>query len=235
MKNTIVTLIVIISQTFVLAYNSDKEIPKDYASKINAVQLFNSLNEKNEQMPDYTVFELAVRGYNKLKKDSAGIKKDILTLIDFSLSSNKKRLWVIDLENEKVLYNDLVAHGKNTGNEYARVFSNTPATNMSSLGFYITGETYFGKHGLSLFLDGQENGYNDNARKRAIVMHGATYVSNAFIKKYGRLGRSFGCPSISMTIYEELIKTIANGTCMFIYYPDQDYLDNSSMLLEGII
>ena len=181
------------------------------------------------KMPSLEVFSYAMRGYNKLKAQKQ-IKKDILTIIDFSLSSNEKRLWIIDLKKGKVLFNDLVAHGRNSGNEFASKFSNVPNTNMSSLGFFVTGRTYQGKHGLSLFLNGKDQGFNHNARKRAIVMHGANYVSYDFIKKYGRLGRSFGCPSVSMEIHEDVIKTIADGSAMFIYYPDKQYLDRSLVL-----
>ncbi len=181
-------------------------------------------------LPSFESFSLAMEGYRTLKIQHAGINKDILTLIDFSKPSNEKRLWIIDLKTGKVLIHDWVAHGKNSGNQFAEVFSNTPNSNTSSLGFYITGETYFGKHGLSLFLNGMDEGYNNNARKRAIVLHGADYVSEDFIHKYGRLGRSLGCPSVSMNIYKQVIDTICDGSCLFIYYPDQNFISNSSVL-----
>lgn len=137
---------------------------------------------------------------------------------------------MIDLQNKKILFNDLVAHGKNSGGVYAQNFSNTENTYMSSLGFYLTGNTYHGKHGLSLILEGMDKDYNDNARNRAIVMHGANYVSNDFIKKYGRLGRSFGCPSLPPGIYKKVIDTIRDGSCLFIYYPDKNFLAKSQVL-----
>lgn len=235
MKKTGILLIFIALHLGLCASGVENTTKKKTADSNHVATIFNALKEKNSSLPSYDVFDIAMRGYKNLKKKTPGIKKEIITVIDFSLSSNEKRLWVIDLENHEILFNDFVAHGKNSGNEFANVFSNVPETNMSSLGFYVTGKTYYGKHGLSLFLNGQDIGFNDNARKRAIVMHGATYVSEKFIKKYGRLGRSFGCPSVSMTIYKDLISTIADGSCMFIYYPDENYLENSKILMDGLI
>jgi len=188
------------------------------------------LADKDNALPSAEVFSLAWKGFNNLKSIPGTVKKEILTIIDFSLPSSEKRLWVIDLNRNKVLFNDLVAHGRNSGDVYARKFSNTADTRMSSIGFYLTGKTYQGKHGLSLFLNGMDNGFNDNARNRAIVMHGANYVSSDFIKKYGRLGRSFGCPSLSMDIYKKVIDTIRDGSCLFIYYPDAHFLTESNVL-----
>ncbi|MEL7588129.1 MAG: murein L,D-transpeptidase catalytic domain family protein [Prolixibacteraceae bacterium] len=185
---------------------------------------------RGKTLPAAEVLAVALKGFNNLKSVPGAIKKDILTIIDFSLPSNEKRLWVIDLQNRKILYNDLVAHGKNSGGVYARNFSNTESTYMSSLGFYLTGNTYQGKHGLSLILEGMDKDFNDNARNRAIVMHGANYVSNEFIKKYGRLGRSFGCPSLPPDISKKLINTIRDGSCLFIYYPDKRFLAKSQVL-----
>src|SRR5699024_9246237 len=125
-----------------------------------------------------------------LLREKGVIQKDILTLIDFSMSSNTKRLWVIDLATNTVLFQSLVAHGRNTGEEFASDFSNRNSSYQSSLGFYATGEIYQGKHGASLRLDGLERGVNDNARQRAVVIHGADYVSDSFIQKHKRLGRS---------------------------------------------
>jgi hypothetical protein len=191
--------------------------------------LFNQL-KTNSSKPDYEVFEKAMKGYTMLKENKKIGDKNILTIIDFSISSNKKRMWVIDLGQLVVLKNTLVSHGKNTGQEFAREFSNTPGSRMSSLGFYVTGKTYFGKHGLSLYLDGMEEGFNNNARKRAIVMHGAGYINKAFSKEYGRLGRSFGCPAIPMDKHKDIIKLLANRTCLFIYFPDDQYLNSSKLI-----
>jgi len=198
---------------------------------------FHDLMEKYETIdftgynkPSKQAYITAINGFLKLKK-SGQIKKDILTIIDFSLSSNEKRLWIIDFNKDQVIYNNYVAHGRNSGNEFAKVFSNKPQSYMSSLGFYVTGNTYHGKHGLSLRLKGMEKGINDNALKRAIVMHSADYVSPNFIKKYGRLGRSYGCPSIpNEKDYPKVIQTLAEGSCLFIYHHREDYLLKSQLL-----
>ncbi|MGB3182697.1 MAG: murein L,D-transpeptidase catalytic domain family protein [Cyclobacteriaceae bacterium] len=180
--------------------------------------------------PSQEVFKKALIGYYNLELGKkVDRKRKIITIADFSKSANEKRLWVIDLTSKKTLFNTYVAHGRNTGNVFAKTFSNTVNSNQSSMGFYVTAETYYGKHGLSLRLDGQEKGVNDNARRRAIVMHGADYVSENFIKRVGRLGRSFGCPSIPMELRDDIIKTIANKTCLFIHYPDAEYEKGSKL------
>lgn len=184
--------------------------------------------------PDFQVFSLALRGYRNLYQQEKIERDSIITLVDFTKSSAHRRLWVIDLKQQKVVYQSLVAHGKNTGNVFAKSFSNKKGSNQSSLGFYVTSETYIGKHGLSLFLDGMEPGVNDLARTRSVVMHGATYVSQEFITKYGRLGRSFGCPSVPMSKHKEIISYIKEGTCLFIYHNSEGYLQNSQLLEEGL-
>lgn len=202
----------------------------DFAyTETDSMVVFNKL-EPHSDKPKFEVFDKAWLGYNKLKKQQLLGNTNILTIIDYSASSKEKRMWVIDLAKQKILYHILVAHGKNTGGEFAENFSNTPNTKMSSIGFYVTGNTYFGKHGLSLYLDGMEKGFNDNARTRHIVMHGADYVSNDFIKHYGRLGRSFGCPAISISKYQEVIRELANKTCLFIYFPETNYIKHSTFL-----
>jgi hypothetical protein len=183
----------------------------------------------NTELPSYEVFELAYRGYDNLRKKQ-GFNKNILTIADFSKPSTEKRLWVIDMDSKKVLFHDLVAHGRNSGDNFAGKFSNTPNSNMSSLGFYVTGDTYTGKHGLSLYLNGMDPDFNDKARERSIVIHGADYVSQNFIRKYGRLGRSFGCPALSMESYKSIIDTICQGSCLFIYYPDEGFVRQSTVL-----
>lgn len=193
--------------------------------------LYTELNNNNEaDMPSQEVFEIAYRGFQALKTEPGTLKKDIITVIDFSLPSTEKRLWIIDLNTKAVLFNDYVAHGRNSGDDVAVSFSNASGSYMSSIGFYLTGETYHGKHGLSLRLEGMEGEFNSNARDRAIVMHGADYVSADFIRQYGRLGRSLGCPSVSMDIHEQVINTIKDGTALFIYYPDPVFLKNSQLL-----
>jgi hypothetical protein len=160
----------------------------------------------------------------KLMNDS------VISIIDFSLSSAKKRLFVIDIKHCKVLFNTYVAHGKNSGTEYAREFSNNPRSKKSSLGFYVTGDTYSGDNGYSLHLEGEEKGINNNAYNRAIVMHGAPYVNETYIKSNGFIGRSFGCPAVPQNIYKPLIDQIKNGSCLFFYSPNPYYFSHSEIL-----
>ncbi len=180
--------------------------------------IYNNLKTNTYKLPNQDSFTKALEGYYQWKEKDQ-IQKDILTLIDFSLSSAEKRLWIIDLKNNTILLQSFVAHGKNSGHEYASKFSNKPKSHQSSLGFYATGETYFGKHGYSMRLDGLEKGINDNARKRAIVIHSASYVSKDFIKKYSRLGRSLGCPALPKDESKEIIDLIKDKSCLFIYHP----------------
>ena len=175
-------------------------------------------------------FTLAVNGYLKLKNQGKLRNDDILTIADFSQASTQKRLYIIDIKKKKLLFNTVVAHGRNTGLLTANSFSNTAESFKSSPGFYVTAETYIGKHGMSLRLDGMERNINDNARNRAIVMHGADYTSNSFMKATGYLGRSFGCPAIPMELTNSIISTIRNGSCMFIYAADKSYLKQSSLI-----
>ncbi len=191
--------------------------------------IYNNLNANHFALPKFETFNEALRGFNKLKRKGT-ISKNILTLIDFTMSSNTKRLWVIDLDSKTILYNSLVAHGRNTGEEYASSFSNLAQSFKSSLGFYVTGEIYNGKHGMSLKLDGLENGINNNARERAVVMHGAEYVSNSFIKNNKRLGRSLGCPAIPLDLTKEIINTIKDKSCLYIYYPSKTYKSLSKLI-----
>jgi hypothetical protein len=194
-----------------------------------ALNLYASVDAGIFVKPEYDVFYYALTGYDKLKKDGKLPEQDIITLIDFRKPSTEKRLWVIDLNSKRVLFHSLVAHGRNSGELYARSFSNKIDSHQSSLGFYVTGSKYMGKHGLSLILRGLENGINDQSERRAIVMHGADYVSDAYAKKYGRLGRSFGCPALPSDLYKQIINTVAGGSCLFIYYPDQGYLRSTEL------
>jgi hypothetical protein len=189
-------------------------------SKIESV--YNTLNSNNYKMPELKTFSEALKGFYLLKEKGV-IKKNILTLIDFSLSSNTKRLWVIDLTSNTILFNSLVAHGRNTGEEFASAFSNLNSSFKSSLGFYSTGEIYQGKHGASLRLDGLEDGVNDNARQRGVVMHGADYVSESFIRDHKRLGRSQGCPALPVEMTNEIIQLIKDKSCLYIYHPSRSF------------
>jgi hypothetical protein len=182
------------------------------------ILIYSNLQSNNLALPKLESFKKAMKGFYEMK-EKGFIKKDILTLIDFSLSSNTKRLWVIDLATNTILFNSLVAHGRNTGEEFANSFSNAAESFKSSLGFYATGEIYNGKHGKSLKLDGLEKGINDNARNRGIVMHAADYVSNFFIKAHNRLGRSQGCPALPAEFTMKIINKIKDKSCLYIYYP----------------
>jgi hypothetical protein len=172
----------------------------------------------------YDVFKMAVSGCREINNIK---KKEIVTIIDFSKPSTEKRFFVIDIEKKQVLFRSFVAHGKNSGDNYAKDFSNKSLSLKSSLGFFLTAETYAGKHGYSLRLVGLEEGINDNAREREIVIHGADYVSQQFIDKNGRLGRSWGCPALPLEISKEVINKISNGSCLFIYAPDKFYQENT--------
>lgn len=199
--------------------------------KITGEEIFSSLSFEGINALNPDVFSKAYLGFNNLKKaGKLPENSHLLTICDFSLSSTKKRLWVIDIENKKILFNSLVAHGKSTGEEFATAFSNTESSYQSSLGFYVTETTYNGSNGYSLKLLGMDAGYNDAALQRAIVMHGADYVSEDFIKSQKRIGRSWGCPAVPRALAKPIIDTIKGQNCLFIYYPDQQYLSESKWL-----
>jgi hypothetical protein len=187
----------------------------------NSASIYSQLDANSFSLPSFECFSLALNGFQRLKEKGI-VQKNILTLVDFSKSSNTKRLWVIDLNKNVILFQTLVAHGRNTGEEFANEFSNQAESFKSSIGFYATGEIYNGKHGLSLKLDGLEKGLNDNARGRAVVMHGADYVSESFIRQNKRLGRSQGCPAVPVEMNEKIINVIKNKSCLFIYHPAKD-------------
>lgn len=172
---------------------------------------------------DFDIFLRAIQGMQEYEFN----KSDLLTIIDYTKASKDRRLFVIDLLNEEILYHILVAHGKNSGEQYAEDFSNDNRSLMSSPGFYKTAETYYGKHGYSLKLDGLEEGINDHARERLIVIHGAYYVSDNFILKHGRLGRSWGCPALPVELTNEVINLIKDGSCLYIHTDDDFYIDPS--------
>ena len=191
--------------------------------------IYSSLHSNQFGLPKLESFTEALKGFYLLKEKGL-VQKDILTLVDFSLSSSTKRLWVIDLTTNTILYNSLVAHGRNTGDDFASSFSNSAESFKSSLGFYSTGEIYNGKHGMSLKLDGLEKGVNDNARNRGVVMHAADYVSNSFVKSNHRLGRSQGCPAIPVELSKDIINAIKNKSCLFIYHPSRSFKLRSELI-----
>lgn len=203
-----------------------KEQP--YATQASAIQpswlnLFEEL--KLDGRVSRNAFKQAITGYYKINNR----RKEILTLIDFSKASTEERLFVIDMKQHKLLFSSVVAHGRNSGDNYATSFSNKSGSYKSSLGFYLTNETYNGGNGYSLRLDGLEKGINDNARERAIVMHGAAYAHPSTTRS-GRLGRSFGCPAIPPALTRPIIDAIKDGSVMFIYAPQKEYMTKSNFL-----
>jgi len=229
------TLITLLIATPVFSSNSydtsDKDIEVSMSSEEALVQLV-STNPLNESfvLPNDNLLEMAVNGYHKLVNNKQIEQGKTLTIVDFSLPSSEKRMWIIDVESGIILHNSVVSHGRNSGNLMAEKFSNTDSSYMSSLGFYVTGETYFGKHGYSLRLDGVEKGFNDRARDRAIVIHGAEYANENFITSTGRLGRSLGCPALPVDTSKEIIDMIKDKTCLFIFGKDDDYIAKSKLI-----
>ncbi len=205
------------------------EIKTEKTFKEKVADLYETFSLNNATMPNLPVFEKAMNGYSKL--DEAGkVSNPLLTIVDFDLSSKKKRMWILNMDTQQVIFNTFVAHGKNTGVEFAKNFSNTVNSHQSSLGFYVTGETYYGKNGLSLFIDGMEKGFNSNARKRYVVIHGADYAEPEFINRVGRLGRSYGCPAVPNKIAKNLINTIKGKSVVYIHKNNKNYQSKSEYL-----
>lgn len=201
-----------------------KENPKDSLSEAQLlyqeIDLAGTLN--------YDVFEKAFNGYNNLK--SSFRNSDVITVIDFSLPSTSKRMYVIDLKNKTLLFHTIVSHGKNSGDLYATDFSNRHGSHQSSLGFFVTENTYQGSNGYSLVINGLEKNINDQAKARAVVIHGADYCNQNVIKNLGRLGRSYGCPALPRELNKPVINTIKNGTMLFIYADNKSYLASSKII-----
>ena len=175
-------------------------------------------------------FRRAYYGYLNLLEHGKVTNRRYLTVCDFSLSSNTNRLWLIDTRSKQVVINTLVAHGSRTGEEYARSFSNIPESHQSSLGFYITKQTYAGHNGYSMRMEGVDGRFNNNAMSRDVVMHGAAYVSKAYARANKRIGRSWGCPSVASNMAAPIIDKIRNGSVLFIYHPTTRYLRTSYWL-----
>jgi hypothetical protein len=187
-----------------------------------------TLHQKAPKL-DKKVLMLAAHAYNHaLEKDK--VKKPYLTVIDYRLASSEERMWVFDVDNDKLLFHTYVAHGKNTGARFAKNFSNRNQSKESSLGTYVTKDTYYGGKGLSLNLQGLEHGFNDNAYDRRVVVHGAWYVDEKFIKQSGQAGRSWGCPAVGKAMAKPIINAIKGGSVLFAYYPSHDYLAHSDYI-----
>src|SRR5262245_47994743 len=170
------------------------------------------------------VFEMALGAASCAVRSGDVKDPGTLTVIDYSKPSSERRLWVFDLKSHELVYEELVAHGQGSGANMATAFSNNDESHQTSLGLFVTGDTYSGKNGYSLRLDGLDDGVNDRARDRAIVMHSAPYVSEAFVKANGRLGRSWGCPAISNDIARQMIDRVKGGSLVFAYYPDGGWI-----------
>lgn len=194
-----------------------------------ATALYNDINLQQYGLSK-EAFDYAWKGYEQLIKKNMIRRSNYLTICDFSQSSKKKRLYIIDVDNSKLVTNTYVAHGKNSGGEFANSFSNKPESLQSSLGFYITDNTYIGKHGLSLRINGVDPGFNDKALMRTIVIHGADYVNENRVQQGRYMGRSWGCPAVPKKEATDIITTIKNGTCLFIYHPGKNYLLGSKIL-----
>lgn len=209
---------------------SKQEVTKTVAaSDLSKNFLYDSLQLQSLGLSKQA-YQYAVEGYNKLLESGKIINGEVLSIIDFSLPSSEKRLFVIDVKNAVVLFNTYVSHGRNSGKEMANEFSNNPESFKSSLGFYITSDTYFGKHGYAMRLIGEEKGINDNAFNRGIVMHSAAYVSEKYIRSQGYIGRSQGCPAVPPQFYKAIIGKIKNGSCLFMYSPVKYYAAKSSLI-----
>lgn len=234
MLMTFVGIITIISQTAATYFKpqltdstSSPKILVDKPSKEvkSAAELLYDEIGLNGKL-NFDAFEKAMIGYENLEFKN----RDIITVIDFTLPSTDKRMYVIDMKNKKLLYHTIVSHGRNSGEKYATSFSNRHGSHQSSLGFYTTENTYFGGNGYSLVLEGLEKGINDQAKARAVVIHGADYCSQDVIKNTGRLGRSYGCPALPRELTKPIINTIKNGSMVFIYADNNNYLNASKVL-----
>jgi hypothetical protein len=180
--------------------------------------------------PSRHVLDLALAAASCATRSTDVKRPSLLTVIDYSLPSTQARLWVLDMATRRPLFSELVAHGRGSGDDRADRFSNDPGSHQSSLGLFLTAESYVGSNGYSLRLDGLEPGVNDRARERAIVMHGAPYVSAAIARAMGRLGRSWGCPALRSGVARQVIDAIKGGSLVFVYYPDDRWQQSSRFL-----
>ena len=237
-KSFLIALLIISLQSF----NDDKKLPgdKNFPSLLSNSSNSPVLRRTADSIYDLIslgqyglereVFFNAYKGYQYLEKKSVVRRKNILTICDYSQSSNNKRLYVIDLYNSRLLFNTYVSHGKNSGNEFATSFSNYNNSNKSSLGFLITGSTYTGKAGFCMRFDGVEAGINDKVKSRGIVFHGSQFVNENTLLARGTIGKSLGCPAVPFGMHYKIIDIIKGGSCFFINSPDQWYVNNSAIL-----
>ncbi len=246
-KKAILLTLTVFSLHFLFIYAKNKPVdPFIQGVAVESAHIGEEENVKPENKTLYNILKLELLGLSQEAFDQgmAGYKfllaagkinnSEVLTIADFSKPSCKKRLFVIDVKNEKLLFNTYVAHGRNSGREVATTFSNDAESFKSSLGFFVTGDTYNGKHGFSLRLLGEEKGINDNANNRAIVMHSAAYVSEDAIRMQGYAGRSLGCPALPVEMNKPIIEKIKNGSCLYLYSPDRYYAAHSTVLKKVV-
>jgi L,D-transpeptidase catalytic domain. len=215
--------------TPVVAPPVSSPLSPDALLELEAIALYDIMKLRRAGLTQ-KAFLFAWKGYKKLLEKGTLKKDDVLSICDFSQSSRRKRMYVIDVENKKLLLNTYVAHGKNSGREYASSFSNKPESHKSSLGFYVTRNSYYGEHGLALKISGLESGINDKADQRNIVIHGSDYVEPGYVRSKGYAGRSYGCPAVPKKDSKKIILTIKGGSCLFIYHPTNYYLAKSKIL-----
>jgi hypothetical protein len=181
---------------------------------------------------DKSVLQAALRAWDNAQRRGITVRLPYLTVIDYSRPSTEPRLWTFDMRERRLLFEELVSHGKNTGDNLARDFSNKPGSLKSPLGVFVTGESYTGRNGLSMKLRGLEPGWNDKSEERAIVLHGADYVGPAVAQRMGRLGRSWGCPAVRREAAKRIIETLRGGSIVVSYYPDPVWLRTSALLAD---
>lgn len=226
-----ILLIIVLVSHSPSSYHKEKEV-KTISSKANdhpnTTAITRTLYNQMELVKylKYEAFEEALQGYKKLNPT----KQNILTIIDYSLPSTEKRMVVLDMQNKKVLQHTIVSHGRASGEKFATSFSNKHESHQSSLGFFITENTYYGSNGYSLVLNGLEKGINDQAKARAIVIHGADYANESIIKSTGRLGRSYGCPALPRHLNKAIIDTIKNGSLIYIYAQNNEYMKYTKLV-----
>jgi hypothetical protein len=234
MRKTIILFILLAGGTFssnFLVNSSPSSVLKELSLEDHIIEMVSSHSLNTEiPLPQRDILSYGIKGYLEIQTRNEITKGKPLTIIDYTLPSSEKRMWIIDMNDGEILHLGHVSHGRNSGDLMANNFSNVSSSYMSSLGFYLTGETYQGKHGYSLRLDGLEKGINDRARDRAIVIHGADYAREEFISQTGRLGRSLGCPAVPHEIAEEIIDLIKEKSVLFIFGNDDVYMSNSQII-----
>jgi len=233
-KRYLFLVLIFILSTFLYFSNAQTGLSKERQlalkkAELNIKELYNELNAAQYNL-SFTAFRYAYIGYQTMKKQHRLNNKELFSIIDFTKDCNSKRFYTIDLEKMKIVYYTYVAHGKKSGERMATSFSDAVESNKSSIGFYITGNTYNGGNGYSLMLHGDEKGYNSNLAKRSVVVHAADYANEDYIARNGRMGRSLGCPALPENIYKQVIETIKEKTMIFAYYNDAKYLKTSKYL-----